>query len=81
MLRGSVLIIESIDRLSRNKVGETLQLFISILNSGVSIVTREPRRAYTQDSINDIAALLEPIIYMSRAHEESATKSFRLKDA
>ena len=78
---GSILIIESIDRLSRNKVGEALQLFISILNSGVSIVTREPRRTYTQDSINDIAALLEPIIYMSRAHEESATKSFRLRDA
>jgi DNA invertase Pin-like site-specific DNA recombinase len=81
VLRGSILIIESIDRLSRNKVGEALQLFISILNSGVSIVTREPRRTYTQDSINDIAALLEPIIYMSRAHEESATKSFRLRDA
>ncbi len=81
VLRGSVLIIESIDRLSRNKVGEALQLFISILNSGVSIVTREPRRDYTQDSINDIASLLEPLIYMSRAHEESATKSFRLKDA
>jgi DNA invertase Pin-like site-specific DNA recombinase len=78
--RGSVLIIESIDRLSRNRVGEALQLFISILNSGVSIVTREPRRQYTQDSINDIASLLEPLIYMSRAHEESATKSFRLKD-
>src|SRR3954468_13683318 len=81
VLRGSVLIIESIDRLSRNKVGEALQLFISILNSGVSIVTREPRRTYSQDSINDIASLLEPLIYMSRAHEESATKSFRLKDA
>lgn len=81
VLRGSVLIIESIDRLSRSKVGEALQLFISILNSGVSIVTREPRRTYSQDGINDIAALLEPIIYMSRAHEESATKSFRLKDA
>jgi DNA invertase Pin-like site-specific DNA recombinase len=81
VLRGSVLIIESIDRLSRNKVGEALQLFISILNSGVSIVTREPRRTYSQDSINDIASLLEPLIYMSRAHEESATKSFRLKGA
>ncbi len=81
VLKGSILIIESIDRLSRSKVGEALQLFISILNSGVAIVTREPRRTYTQDSINDIAALLEPLIYMSRAHEESATKSFRLKDA
>jgi DNA invertase Pin-like site-specific DNA recombinase len=81
VLRGSVLIIESIDRLCRNKVGEALQLFISILNSGVSIVIREPRRTYTPDSIIDIAALLEPLIDMSRAHEESATKSFRHKDA
>jgi DNA invertase Pin-like site-specific DNA recombinase len=37
VLRGSVPIIESINRLSRNKVGEALQLLISILNSGVSI--------------------------------------------
>jgi DNA invertase Pin-like site-specific DNA recombinase len=73
VLKGSILIIESIDLLSRSKVGEALQLFISILNSGVSIVTREPRRIYTQDSINDIAALLEPIIYMSRADEALAT--------
>ena len=58
VLRGSVIIIESIDRLSRNEVGEALQLFISILNSGVSIVTREPRRTYSQDSINDGGDLL-----------------------
>jgi hypothetical protein len=57
---GSVLIIESIDRLSRNKVGEALQLFISILNCGVSIVTREPRRHHTQDSINDLGASRVP---------------------
>ena len=78
---GSILIIESIDRLSRNKIGEALQLFTSILNSGVRIFTREPQRLYTPDSINDFATLIEPLIYMSRAHEESATKSFRLKDS
>lgn len=79
--RGSVLIVESIDRLSRNRIGEALRLFISILNSGVSIVIREPRRTYTQDSIDDIAALLEPLIYMSRAQEGSPTKSFNREDA
>jgi DNA invertase Pin-like site-specific DNA recombinase len=84
VLKGSVLVIESIDRLSRSEMGKALQLLISILNSGVTIVTREPRRTYTETSINDVndvAALLEPIIYMGRAHEESATKSFRLRDA
>src|SRR5687768_8141951 len=51
----------SVDRLSRNEVGEALQLFISILNSGASAVTREPRRTNSQDGINDIAARLVPL--------------------
>lgn len=80
VLRGSVLIIESIDRLSRNKLGDALQLFISILNAGVEIVTQEPARHYTSESINDLAGMLEPLVYMLRAHEESATKSSRLRD-
>ena len=75
--RGSILIVENIDRLSRNKVGIALQLFIQLLNHGITIVTADPERAYTQESINDVAALLEPIIYMSRAHDESRTKSMR----
>lgn len=79
--RGSLLILESIDRLSRNKVGQALQLFIGILNHGIEIVTAEPRRKYTAESINDIASILEPLIYMSRAHEESQTKSMRIRAA
>jgi DNA invertase Pin-like site-specific DNA recombinase len=75
---GSVLILENIDRLSRNKVGIALQLFIGILNAGITIVTATPEREYTQESINDVAALLEPIIYMSRAYDESRVKSSRL---
>ncbi len=74
---GSALILENIDRLSRNKVGDALQLFIRILNHGITIVTAEPERTYTRESINDVAALLEPIIYMSRAYDESRTKAMR----
>jgi DNA invertase Pin-like site-specific DNA recombinase len=77
--RGSILIVENIDRLSRNKVGVALQLFIQLLNHGITIVTADPERIYTEESINDVAALLEPIIYMSRAHEESRVKSMRLR--
>jgi DNA invertase Pin-like site-specific DNA recombinase len=79
--RGSILIIENIDRLSRNKVGEALKLFIELLTLGITIVTAEPRRTYTEDSINDVAGILEPIVYMSRAHEESKMKSVRVGEA
>lgn len=77
----AILIIENIDRLSRNKVGEALQLFIRLLTQGITIVTANPERIYTRDSINDIATLLEPLIYMSRAHDESMTKSKRVREA
>ena len=78
---GSVLIVESLDRLSRNQVGEALELFLGILRKGIEIVTLTPEQTFTKDSINDIANILTAIIFMARAHEESATKSVRVKAA
>ncbi|MHC5536639.1 recombinase family protein [Singulisphaera rosea] len=76
--KGSILIIESLDRLSRDQISEALQLFLRIIQSGVDIVTLEPERRHSRDSINDLSGILEPIIIMSRANEESATKSARI---
>jgi DNA invertase Pin-like site-specific DNA recombinase len=78
--KGSVLLVESLDRLSREEVDEALMLFLGILKGGVEIVTMAPERHYTKASVGDIVGLLEPIIIMSRAHEESALKSERLAD-
>lgn len=72
---GSVLIVENIDRLGRDQVGDALALFISILSGGIKIVTLKPEREYTTESINNIGNLLEPLIEMSRAYEESKRKS------
>lgn len=74
---GSVLIVESLDRLSREEISEALELFLRILRNGVEIVTLSPERRHTKDSINDLAGLLEPLIIMSRANEESTIKSQR----
>lgn len=78
---GSVLIVESIDRLSRDQVRNTLRLFMDILESDISIVTLTDNRHYTKESTNDITDLFASLIYMSRAHEESATKSYRGKES
>lgn len=37
--KGSVLLVESLDRLTRNQVGEALELFLGILRRGIRIVT------------------------------------------
>lgn len=79
--KGSVLLVESLDRLSREQLDEALTLFFGILRAGVDIVTREPERRYSQASVGDIVGLLEPLVIMSRAHEESSVKSVRLLDA
>jgi len=74
--RGSILIIESLDRLSRQKPSKALGLFSEIINSGVDIVTLSDGRTYTTET--DLGDLIFSLVDMSRAHEESRTKSYRL---
>jgi len=76
--KGSVLILESLDRLSRQQVFSALGLFSSLLSAGVEIVTLADNQHYTAESINDVGQLMFSLISMSRSHEESAVKSKRL---
>ena len=78
---GSFLLVESLDRLSRAEVMTALNQFTSILSQNISIVTLADNRVYTKDSINDIGNLMYSLMVMSRAHEESLTKSRRLSAA
>jgi len=75
--KGSILILESLDRLSRQQVFTTLSLFSSILSAGVEIVTLADNQHYTAESINDVGQLMYSLISMSRSHEESAIKGKR----
>jgi DNA invertase Pin-like site-specific DNA recombinase len=77
---GSILIVESLDRLSRDAVDEAYDLFRGIIRAGITIATRTPERVYNQEACGgDMLALLEPLFIMSRAAEESETKSVRLR--
>jgi DNA invertase Pin-like site-specific DNA recombinase len=76
---GSVLIVESLDRLSRDQIRPALQLFLALQDYGITIVILQPEREYPPDS-TDALALIEPLIVFARAHEESAMKSHRRRD-
>jgi DNA invertase Pin-like site-specific DNA recombinase len=76
---GSFLIVESLDRLSRQEVLKSLGVFIEIVNSGVNIVTLADGRTYT--AATGFEDLIFSIVSMSRAHDESRTKSIRLSAA
>ena len=78
--RGSVLLVESLDRLSREQVEDALDLFLQIIKLGITIVTlAEPAAEFTRGQL-DMTKLIIAIVVMSRGHEESATKSRRLKE-
>lgn len=78
---GSVLLVESLDRLSRTDVLSALRRFTEILDKGISIVTLTDEREWNSESIQDMGNLVYSIIIMSRSHEESLMKSNRLSAA
>lgn len=73
---GSLLIVENLDRLSRQHLHEALPRFLQILNNGINIYSATDNRLYTKD-YNQIDILIS-IMEMSRAHSESSIKSERL---
>ncbi|MEZ8805747.1 recombinase family protein [Vibrio atlanticus] len=74
------LLVESLDRLSRDKVRKALRLFLSIIDRGITVVTLSDGRVYSPDSDNDMDLLMS-ILIMSRANNESEMKSKRTSSA
>jgi DNA invertase Pin-like site-specific DNA recombinase len=74
---GSFLLVESLDRLSRQEVRKSLGIFLSIVDAGVNIVTLADNHVYTAQK-TELVDLLTSLVIMSRAHEESQTKSRRV---
>ncbi len=79
--KGSVLIIEHLDRLSREKVSIALRLFLDLLEKGIQIVTLQDKMKYDENSINNHVQLIISIVLMSAAHDESVKKSIRVRKA
>lgn len=78
----SFLLVESLDRLSRDRVLEAQALFLQIITAGVTIVTLLDGRSYSVEGVNaNPTDLIISLVSMMRANEESTTKSFRLRAA
>jgi DNA invertase Pin-like site-specific DNA recombinase len=75
--RGSYLLIESFDRLSRENILTAFDLFSGLLRKGITIVTLADNVTYSPESSKDLGGILSSIVKMSLAHEESAKKSQR----
>jgi DNA invertase Pin-like site-specific DNA recombinase len=77
---GSFLLIENLDRMSRQDPWDALPTFQLIINSGVSIVTVQDGKVWNKAELQaNPLRIMESLFVMIRANEESATKSRRLK--
>lgn len=76
---GSILLVENIDRLSREGPKTTLQQIIfKLWDHGITLQTLSPEEAYPPGSADD-ARFIALLIYIQRARDESEQKSRRLK--
>lgn len=79
IMPGTVLLVESLDRLSREKIGEATERLKDILKSGVDVITLSDKSHYSEASLDDPYALIKAILISQRANEESEIKSSRVK--
>ncbi|CAM4444249.1 recombinase family protein [Vibrio agarivorans] len=79
IIKGSILVITSLDRLSRAKTNDAMELMLSVINRGIRIYTAMDSKLYCSDSPNLTADLIVSVIIMAQAHEESLKKSKRTK--
>jgi len=80
--RGSFLLVESLDRLSRIQPIDALPIFLGVINAGITIVTLFDNQVHSRESIGaNPYALMMSISNMIRANEESATKSRRIRSS
>lgn len=76
---GDFLVVESIDRITRQRVLDGVELLQSILKAGVNIYTTTDQKLYSySDPSKDFENLLMISLIAQRANEESEIKSRRL---
>lgn len=80
--QGDYLVVESIDRITRQRVLDGVELLQGILKKGINIYTTVDKKTYSyNDPSRDFENLLMISLIAKRANEESETKSDRLLSA
>lgn len=79
---GSHLIIEALDRLSRDKARKAVPVFMDIINAGITIHTLVNGQQLDAASIDDDSfKIMHSVLAFVQANEESEKKSHRLSEA
>ncbi len=79
--KGSVLIIENLDRLSRMVPRKAARLLEDILELGVDVVTLNDHKRYSLKDLDEGINMIVVLLAAQRSHDESKVKSLRVRAA
>ena len=77
---GSYLLVESLDRFSRDEVAHAQSEFLQLIKSGINVVTLIDGRVFKPDHL-DMTDLILSLVTLARANDESKHKSDRLSQS
>lgn len=77
--RGTILIVEALDRLTRQSLNKAITLLMNLATGGLTVVTLSDRRVWNEESMNDLGSFLMSVVTLYRGHQESEYKSKRLR--
>ncbi len=80
--KGSYLLVENLDRISRQVPRKAVRTLEAIVESGITVVTMSDGKAYTEKSLDrDPFSFVMAVLAFVRANEESETKGRRVRAA
>ncbi len=77
---GSILMLENLDRFSRQPTRKAYRVFCELVEAGVRVLTLDPEQLIDENNIDNMEVVLPVIIKMQLAFEESRKKSGRIAE-
>lgn len=81
LAQGTIVLIEAFDRLTREELSEAVQHVLSLVNSGLVIVTLVDEKVWDKAAMNDLTGFMLSLLLLYRGHDESERKAGMLQKA
>ena len=78
--KGTILLIEAFDRLTRLPLTQAYELLLTLINNGLTIVTLSDKKVWNSETMKSLEAFMLSLISLYRGYQESEIKSERLRD-
>lgn len=79
--KGSVLLLEKLDRFSRDKPMLAISALTRLIYAGVTVIATEDSMELNEITVNDLQVAIPVVVNLCIAHEQSKEKSYRVGEA